>query len=429
MPTAGDTFPPLTYAPETGSSLPTRVPVKCHHCGTVVMKPRSTVLRVKPGTPMSCSRACHEAAASLTLVCEGCGAQYARLRSEAEKAKRKGLTRSFCTKTCYHAASTKEAQARAVALAPAVPLSPTTAVTAEVVRADSGRRRYYSAETAALSDGANRLRPCASCGVVRKSKAVLCRACYQAARAATYLTLACTHCQAEFTVMRAEHEKRVRGGQERFFCGPPCHQGWQRAHPSGVCDHCKGPMKIDGAKRRFCSKACRVAVRNAVRAAKSRPCPNCGRLYVPRSSRQQYCDRTCADLAHSKRMVGAGNSRYKDGTSYAEWFRRMRPLILERDGKVCRACRQPNEMVPTGRSDGFRFKSILVVHHINEDPADNRPENLIALCHGCHMRHHKSATTPFPWFASYAVSATRSMTSRWTATVTSLQAKFSSTTA
>lgn len=142
-----------------------------------------------------------------------------------------------------------------------------------------------------------------------------------------------------------------------------------------------------------------------------------------------YCDRACANVAHSKRMVGEGNSHYKSGSSYAEWFRQMRPLILERDERQCRVCGEPDQMVSTGRGDGFQWKSLLVVHHLNEQPQDNRPENLITLCGPCHMTHHKSATTPFPWFASYAARATLYMTSRWRATATSLQVKYSSTTA
>lgn len=128
-------------------------------------------------------------------------------------------------------------------------------------------------------------------------------------------------------------------------------------------------------------------------------------------------------------MVGDGNSHYKDGTSYGKWFREVRPLILERDENICRACEEPDRMVPTGRNDHYLLKSLLVVHHINEQPADNRPENLVAVCQPCHMIHHKSATTPFPWFASYAERATQSMTSKWKATATSLQVKYSSTTA
>ncbi len=28
-------------------------------------------------------------------------------------------------------------------------------------------------------------------------------------------------------------------------------------------------------------------------------------------------------------------------------------------------------------------------HHINRDPADNRPENIAILCHACHMFEHR----------------------------------------
>lgn len=365
----------------------------------------------------------------VSLTCEGCGVGYTRIRSEVEKAERKGFVRKFCTKTCYLATESAEATARALALRTEAVPTVVHAVTSERIRTETGRRRYYSPEVAALSDGTNRLRPCAACGKIRKSKGVLCRGCYQQARASTYLTLDCAQCSTGFVVMRAEHEKRLRNGQRRFFCCLPCHHQWLREHPSGVCAHCSGPMKIDGKNRRYCSAVCRVAVRDARRWTKSRPCPQCGVIYVPKSSRQAYCDRICADQAHSERMIGEGNSHYKDGTSYAEHFRQMRPLILERDGSQCRVCSVPDHLVPTGRTDHQQWKSNLVVHHLNEIVTDNRPENLILLCSPCHMRHHKSATTPYPWFASYAESATRSMTSRWTATVTSLQTKFSSTTA
>lgn len=424
------TFPPLTSAPGMDYSLPAVVPVQCQSCTTVFDKARSTLWRVKPGTPLYCSQTCRYAAAVVTLTCEGCGTKYTKMRCEVEKARRKGFARSFCTKACFHSAATAAATARVVTLAAQAPsLTAAELVTAETVRTATGRRRYYGSDVAALTDGANRKRPCVVCGTVRKSRSAVCRGCYQKARASTYLTLSCSQCGSEFRSMRAEHDKRVRDGQERFFCGMPCHHQWLREHPSGVCGHCRGPMKLDGKSRRYCSVECRTAARDTRRLSKVRPCPQCGVEYVPKSSRQVYCDRVCADQAHSERMVGAGNSHYKDGTSYAEWFRQMRPLILHRDGSQCRVCSAPDRLVPTGRKDHQQWKSLLAIHHLNELPADNRPENLITLCSPCHMRHHKSTTTPYPWFESYAESATRSMTSRWTATVTSLRMKFSSTTA
>jgi hypothetical protein len=35
------------------------------------------------------------------------------------------------------------------------------------------------------------------------------------------------------------------------------------------------------------------------------------------------------------------------------------------------------------------------VHHIDEDPTNNDPDNLIGLCHRCHIwRHHDGPTLP-----------------------------------
>lgn len=403
------------------------MPIKCLHCATVTTRFRSYFKRLREGAPLYCSKTCQYSAASMTLTCEGCGIEYVKLRCEIEKAERKGFTRAFCTRTCFLSTSSKSAYERAMALIPQQPIGPI--ISDERVLTDSGRRRYYTAEIAALSDGTNRKRPCVQCGAIRKSKSAICRPCYQAARASTYLTLTCTQCSAPFVKMRAERESRERAGQTNAFCRFECHHQWMRENnPTGRCARCEKPIKVDGAKR-YCSDGCRLAVRDERRESKSRPCPQCGVVYIPKSSRQQYCDRICADQAHSERMIGAGNSHYKDGTSYAEWFRQMRPLILERDASQCRVCSVPDQLVPTGRSDHQQWKSLLVVHHLNEVPADNRPENLILLCSPCHMRHHKSVLTPYPWFATYAENATRSMTSRWTATVTSLQTRFSSTTA
>lgn len=193
-------------------------------------------------------------------------------------------------------------------------------------------------------------------------------------------------------------------------------------HP---CLHCGKPTGSTDRKRRYCSKECRAAVR----PVKTKDCPQCGATFQYSSERRAFCSRTCADAAHSTRMVGTGNSRFKTGTSYALWFRRMRPLIRERDEALCRACLQPDQPYQVKRAGKISMRSSLVVHHINEKPWDNRPQNLILLCKTCHGVHHKSATTPYPWFGSYAADATRSMTSKWKATVTSLQKKFSSTTA
>jgi hypothetical protein len=359
----------------------------------------------------------------MTLTCEGCGQSYTKKRCEVEKAQRKGLTRSFCTKACFLAWQT--AQARPVEV---VANPPADLVTDSTIRTETGRRRYYAPEVADLSDGVNRRRACVGCGKVRKSKSVACRECWQKARAETRLTLPCDQCGTEFTLLRAEDEKKKRHGQAARYCSHVC--AGRALKSAGLpCMRCGTPTGSTDRRRHFCSQGCRDAVRDERRWGKTKVCPQCARIFPYSSVRQVYCDRICADMAHSDRMVGEGNSHYKDGSSYGLWFRKMRPLIMERDENRCRACEREDEMVPTGRGDHFQFKSALLVHHINHRPQDNWPENLILICGACHMTHHKSPTTPFPWFGSYAERATSYMTSTWKATATSLQTKFSSTTA
>ncbi len=406
-------------------SLPTRVPVKCCGCGTLFTVPRTRLWNTKPGVPLNCSKACQYAAAQVKLTCEGCGIEYTKVRSVAEKAKQNGFIRTFCTKTCFLTHESAKATERLMAASRPSVGTPASLVTDSEIRTETGRRRYYAPETAALSDGVNRRRACVSCGKIRKGTAVMCRPCYQAARASTYLTLACTQCGAEFMKMRAEHEKARRDGQTNHYCSHACASRALKS-PGHPCLRCGTPTGSKDRGRRYCSKECRLAVS---RAGKERACPQCGKEFHPKGSRTVYCDRVCADAAHSKRMIGEGNSRYKDGTSYAEWFRGMRPLILERDEHMCRVCETPDQMTRVKRAGGVQFRSLIVIHHINERPWDNVPENLIALCHACHMTHHKSKPTPYPWFAEYAARTTTYMTSKWMETVTSLQAKFSSTTA
>lgn len=71
-------------------------------------------------------------------------------------------------------------------------------------------------------------------------------------------------------------------------------------------------------------------------------------------------------------------------------FGGLRPMILERDKNICQIC--------------FRGNTTMLVHHINEDPKDNRMDNLIALCRVCHLVVERmNRTKPnlrhlFPWF-------------------------------
>lgn len=63
----------------------------------------------------------------------------------------------------------------------------------------------------------------------------------------------------------------------------------------------------------------------------------------------------------------AGSSRRNELPN--DWYTRIRPMILERDGHRCQACGRP----------------ATDVDHIG-DKHDHRPANLQALCGWCHKR-------------------------------------------
>lgn len=56
--------------------------------------------------------------------------------------------------------------------------------------------------------------------------------------------------------------------------------------------------------------------------------------------------------------------------NYRYRFSGLRPAVIIRDNNICQVC--------------FNPKYKIVVHHINENPKDNRMDNLICMCRMCH---------------------------------------------
>lgn len=60
-----------------------------------------------------------------------------------------------------------------------------------------------------------------------------------------------------------------------------------------------------------------------------------------------------------------------------EEFRRVRPIVLKRDNNRCVYCE-------------FYAEKYQEVHHLDNDHANNDPDNLVVTCSLCHMCHHIS---------------------------------------
>lgn len=231
-------------------------------------------------------------------------------------------------------------------------------------------------------------------------------------------------CGALWVGIRQDILKSLRRGLN-LYCSPDCVKTALSERNRIHRCRCGGP--IPRSRKLTCSDEC-------LRELQSKNwtlmiCPECGAEFRPKSHRTQFCDRKCANQAHSRRMTGEGNPHHKTGNSYGKWFRSMRPIILERDEHCCAACGETPPLIVFIWRGREKTRSRLVIHHIDENPQNNRAWNLITLCTTCHAIHHKSTQTPWPWFAQAAADRSRSMTSRLKERATSLQKAYSSTTA
>lgn len=234
---------------------------------------------------------------------------------------------------------------------------------------------------------------------------------YQEARkyqTRTVLRLICDNCGKNVDKLLYEQRKALTQGSRDAYCSRKCcmaHHSFKNSKPCIVCGKTKTLRQS-----KYCSEDCKVSERERKISARRRArpvkkCAHCGNDY--QGSAQAYCSVTCANEAHSLRMAGAGNSKFRGNTRYSNQFRDMRFVILERDGYCCGACGR-REMLSNHR----RKRSNLETHHIDENPSNNVPENLIMLCIQCHRHHHFGLLEKSPLLPIIAANRSRSMTSK-----------------
>jgi len=80
------------------------------------------------------------------------------------------------------------------------------------------------------------------------------------------------------------------------------------------------------------------------------------------------------------------SNRYPD--NWSEIARAIKEAAKWRCAKCGWQCIRPGEDT-SHLSHSERMAKTLTVHHYNRVPEDNRPENLVALCTGCHLAYHQ----------------------------------------
>ena len=236
--------------------------------------------------------------------------------------------------------------------------------------------------------------------------------------------VSCGLCRKALFLPACDVMKKLKRGSQAIYCSLQCSGigGAKRLGRLGTkCIQCSS---VCPNGRRLCSLACREDYYQkkklkTLQGRKPVVCRQCAKVFKPKtgSTRPVYCGRSCANSAHSARMIGENNPGWRDGMSSIRYkpyivraFKEVRPKILNRDGMECVQCDSRKQ---------------LQVHHINLNPSDNRWSNLVTLCVRCHMKLHGTERTTsrailWPWLSRYA-SQPWSGTFKWKELKTSLR--------
>ena len=154
--------------------------------------------------------------------------------------------------------------------------------------------------------------------------------------------------------------------------------------PNVHCRFCKTkfsvrPYFVKVGWGKYCSLKCKNA---AQREGKSVTCFTCRKaVYRSRAdlskskSEKYFCNKSCQTIWRNSQYVGSKHLNWKGGfSSYA--YRNLLKRTSKRE--VCGSC-------------GITDKRVLVVHHKDRNHRNNKVNNLVWLCHNCHILHHRYA--------------------------------------
>lgn len=157
------------------------------------------------------------------------------------------------------------------------------------------------------------------------------------------------------------------------------------------CEACGKPFDTYNRPRgRFCSQACMGA---SFRRRIELTCAQCGQVYsvVPhKATSSRYCSKACqAEALRAMRGPAhpnwqPGRRSKRDGYVY---------VIVHGHPRADKAGRVPEHVLVAEQTIGRPLKPGEVVHHINRQKDDNRPENLMVLpSAAAHMELHRDTT-------------------------------------
>lgn len=182
--------------------------------------------------------------------------------------------------------------------------------------------------------------------------------CRDAARIALRKMRVCIQCGKEF----------YRRSSKVQYCSPKCralHKTSQRKPPTLItCLHC-GKQTEFSSDKHFCSKECRLTHCGR----EETECAVCSKIFTRAIglTSKKFCSAKC------RKVAGEQN---KDTVVYM--YQRNRAefvnAIHARERHVCPIC----------------GAETILIHHLDMDRRNDVPNNVIAVCHKCHVRIHRN---------------------------------------
>ena len=116
---------------------------------------------------------------------------------------------------------------------------------------------------------------------------------------------------------------------------------------------------------------------------------NCGNEVIVRGNNLGKGINSCGCLQREKvskimsKQIGENNANYIHGRccgKYTKAIYKLKEQRRKKDNYTCQECGV------TQKECLMKFNEILSVHHIDGDDTNNKEENMITLCKGCHTK-------------------------------------------
>jgi len=149
-------------------------------------------------------------------------------------------------------------------------------------------------------------------------------------------------------------------------------------HGKPKCLQCGKTVKQ--YRNKFCSRKCSGMAESGKKhhnwqdKLKEKVCPICGSIF------KTYTNDYCSDECGRKSRVGDRSPNWMGGLSYqdynVEFNSQLRQKVRDRDNHKCQVCGVPE----------VECLERLSVHHIDYNKKNSIMDNLISVCHDCHIK-------------------------------------------